>query len=203
MLRGANVVPSEAKAQVRLPLVILAIDRLNDLIGRAAAWLMLPVVFIGFAVVVLRYGFGFGLLWMQELYVWLHGLAFMLAGGYALARGAHVRVDILYRSAKPRARAWINILGVIFLLGVSMAVLFLVSYPQIARAWAIREASMNVDGIPFVYLLKTAIPVFCVLALLQGLSLFTKSLYVLLGHEAIIAEMDPDMHASAGEGDER
>ena len=57
---------------------VRTIDRLNDAVGRGVAWLTLAMVLITFAVVLLRYVFAIGWVWMQESYVWLHGIVFML-----------------------------------------------------------------------------------------------------------------------------
>ncbi|MEE8145283.1 MAG: C4-dicarboxylate ABC transporter permease, partial [Kiloniellales bacterium] len=56
---------------------VRSIDRLNDAIGRSVAWLTLAMVLIAFTVVVLRYVYAIGWVWMQESYVWLHGIVFM------------------------------------------------------------------------------------------------------------------------------
>ena len=81
------------------------VDRLNDAVGRGVAWLTLAMVLIAFAVVLLRYVFSVGWVWMQESYVWLHGIVFMLGAGYTLLHQGHVRVDIFYRDAAARRRA--------------------------------------------------------------------------------------------------
>ena len=146
------------------------IDRISTLIGRCAAWLVLAVVLLQFAVVVLRYVFGIGSIWLQESIVYAHALAFLLAAAWTLQVGAHVRVDIFYREAGARRRALVDLLGtLIFLLPVAVLILW-VSLPYAARSWAIFERSQETSGLPAVFLLKTAIPVFAVLLILQGVA---------------------------------
>jgi TRAP-type mannitol/chloroaromatic compound transport system permease small subunit len=144
------------------------IDRFSTLIGRAAAWLVLAVVLVQFAVVLLRYLFGFGSIWLQESIVYAHGFAFMLAAAWVLMTGGHVRVDVFYREAEPRTRALIDLLGTIFLLLPMAAVILWVSIPYAARSWSIFEGSQETSGLPLVFLLKTAIPVFAAMLILQG-----------------------------------
>ena len=72
------------------------VDNFNDTIGRGVAWLTLVMVLVTFSVVVFRYVFSLGWVWMQESYVWLHGIVFMLGAGYTLLHNGHVRVDIFY-----------------------------------------------------------------------------------------------------------
>ena len=72
-----------------------AVDRLNGAVGRWVSWLVLLMALVTFAVAILRYVFSFGFVWLQESYVWMHGIVFMVGAGYALMADAHVRVDIV------------------------------------------------------------------------------------------------------------
>ena len=56
---------------------IRAVDRVNEVVGRVVAWLTFGTVAVCFLVVVLRYVFSIGFVWMQELYVWQHAVVFM------------------------------------------------------------------------------------------------------------------------------
>ena len=89
--------------------------------GRAIAWLTVPMVVTTFVIVVLRYAFDLGWIWMQESVIWMHAVVFMLAGAYTLNWDAHVRVDIFYRGMSSRRKAWVNLLGIaLFLMPVSV-----------------------------------------------------------------------------------
>ncbi|MGC2113151.1 MAG: TRAP transporter small permease subunit, partial [Pseudolabrys sp.] len=70
------------------------IDRLNAAIGHAVAWLALAVVLLQFALVVARYLFGLGSVWLTETVIYAHATLFMLAAAWTLSAGGHVRVDI-------------------------------------------------------------------------------------------------------------
>jgi TRAP-type mannitol/chloroaromatic compound transport system permease small subunit len=160
------------------------IDRLNAAIGRGAAWLCLFVVIVQFAVVVLRYAFGFGSARLSESIIYAHAGLFMLASAWTLAAGGHVRVDVFYSEASPRVRALVDLCGSLLLLLPLMAVLawFAVSY--VSRSWAILESSRETSGLPVVFLLKTLIPVFALLMALQGVSQAIKAAAVLRGADA-------------------
>ena len=86
----------------KLARFVRGVDRLNDTIGRAVSWLTLAMVLTTVFVVVARYGFAWGRVWIQETYVWMHGCVFMLAAGYTLLHDGHVRVDVFYRPALQR-----------------------------------------------------------------------------------------------------
>jgi len=160
---------------------VRAIDRLNDIVGRGVAWLTLAMVLVTFVVVILRYVFAHGWVWMQESYVWMHGLIFMLGAGYTLLHNGHVRVDIFYGDASERSKAWIDLVGVFVILLPVCAVVWWSSFDYVSRAWAVREGSVEVSGIQAIYLLKTAILVFGTLLALQGISMAVRSLFVLTG----------------------
>lgn len=157
------------------------IDRLSIAIGKAVAWCVLAMVLVQFAVVLLRYVFGLGSIWMQESVLYLHGATFMLAAAYVLAVDAHVRVDIFHREAGPRARALVDLLGALLFLLPMCVVILVVSSPYVARAWSVLEGSRETSGIQGVYLLKTLILVFTVLMALQGVALVLRAMAALRG----------------------
>jgi TRAP-type mannitol/chloroaromatic compound transport system permease small subunit len=132
-------------------------------------------------VVIGRYVFGVGSILAQEAIVYMHAGLFMLAAAWTLSRNGHVRVDIFYREAPARARAWIDLAGSIVLLLPVAALLLWVSLPYVADAWAVLERSRETSGIPAVFLLKTLIPVFALQIGLQGLALAVRAADVLAG----------------------
>jgi TRAP-type mannitol/chloroaromatic compound transport system permease small subunit len=149
---------------------IPALDALSDGVGRAVAWLTLLMVAVTCLVVVLRYFFGTGRIWLQESITWMHAAVFLLGAAYALRTSDHVRVDVFYRRASSRARAWIDLLGVLLLLAPTCAFLLYASYDYVLASWQIRESSREAGGLRGLYLLKSLIPLAAVLLLLQGLS---------------------------------
>jgi TRAP-type mannitol/chloroaromatic compound transport system permease small subunit len=163
------------------PLTALAdrIDRLNTAVGRAVAWLALVVVLLQFALVVARYLFGLGSIWLTETVIYAHATLFLLAAAWTLRAGGHVRVDIFYAEAGPRTRARIDLIGAALLLLPFALVLVWLSVPYATRSWAILERSQESSGLPLVFLLKTLIPAFAVLMALQGIAQAIRTLSVL------------------------
>jgi TRAP-type mannitol/chloroaromatic compound transport system permease small subunit len=107
----------------------------------------------------------------------------LAASGYTFLREGHVRVDIFYRSASPRAKAIVDVLGAYLFLFPVTIILFAVSFPYVRQSWLFKEGSRESGGIPFVYGLKALILVFCILLFLQGLSLTIRNLRRLTGLE--------------------
>jgi TRAP-type mannitol/chloroaromatic compound transport system permease small subunit len=145
------------------------IDRLTSALGRAAAWLALVVVLLQFALVVARYLFGLGSVWLTETVIYAHAALFMLAAAWTLQVGGHVRVDIFYADASAHTKALIDLVGALFLLLPFMVVLIWLSMPYAARSWSILEHSQEASGLPVVFVLKTLIPLFALLMALQGI----------------------------------
>jgi TRAP-type mannitol/chloroaromatic compound transport system permease small subunit len=158
------------------------IDGINERIGRGVAWLTLAMVLITFVVVILRYVYAVGWVWLQESYVWLHGMVFMLGAGYTLLHNGHVRVDIFYRPNGPRYKAVIDLCGSLLLLLPLICVVFFVSYGYVFDSWLRLEESREAGGLPGLFILKSVILLFCMLMGLQGLSLAGRSFLVLSGH---------------------
>jgi TRAP-type mannitol/chloroaromatic compound transport system permease small subunit len=165
------------------------IDWLNSKIGRAAAWLCLAVVAIQFAVVVLRYLFGIGSIWLQESIVYSQAAMFLLAAAWTLKNDGHVRVDIFYASAGPRRKAMVDLCGALLLLIPFAVAILYFSWGYVARSWANFEGSREASGLPLVFVLKTIIPVFAVMLILQGIAQAIRAWSVLSGrspsHKAV------------------
>ena len=159
------------------------IDRINAAIGRSVAWLCLFVVLVQFAVVVLRYGFGIGSIWLTESIIYGHAALFMLAAAWTLREGGHVRVDVFYADASPRRKALVDLCGAVLLLLPFMLVLAWLSLPYVSRSWSILETSRETSGIPAVFLLKTLIPMFAVMMALQGVSQAIRAARVLAAED--------------------
>ncbi len=158
------------------------IDRLSIAIGKTVAWCTLAMVLIQFTIVMMRYVFGIGSIWMQETILYLHAVIFMLAAAYALAVNAHVRVDIFYRDAEPRTKALVDLLGAALFLLPMCAVILFISWPYVAQSWRILEGSRETSGIQGIFLLKSVILGFAVLMALQGLALILRALSALRGN---------------------
>lgn len=164
-------------AVLRSPVRVRQIlDSAAEHCGRLVAWLTLLMVLITFTVVVLRYGFSFGSIAMQESILYMHATVFLLGGAYALRRDAHVRVDVFYRIAPVRWKAGVNLLGTLFLLLPFTVFVFGVSWEYVAESWRWREGSRETGGIPAVYLLKTLIPLSALLLHLQAVAELLRSL---------------------------
>jgi TRAP-type mannitol/chloroaromatic compound transport system permease small subunit len=149
--------------------------------GRTISWLTFVMVAITFLVVVLRYLFNVGYIWMQESVTYMHAIVFMIGAAYTFKHDGHVRVDIIYRAVSQKARAWIDLLGTIFLLWPVCGFIFFISWQYVASSWSVLETSPEAGGIPAVFLLKSIIPLMAGLMMLQGLAHAAECLLVITG----------------------
>lgn len=147
------------------------IDRLVCWLGRTIAWLCLAMVLMTATVVMLRYFFDSGWIWMQESVTWMHGLVFMLAAAYTLSLDEHVRVDIFYSRLSPRHRVWIDTAGVILLLLPTCGWIFASAWDYVLTSWSVHESSAEAGGLPGLYLLKSVILITPMLLAIEGIAL--------------------------------
>jgi TRAP-type mannitol/chloroaromatic compound transport system permease small subunit len=147
-----------------------ALDTLAEWTGRAISWLTLTLALTGFVVVVLRYAFSSGFLWMQESLTWMHAIVFMIGAGYTLKHDEQVRVDVVYRGLSERARAIVDLAGTVLFLVPFCAYVVYESLPYVLSSWHVGERSREAGGLPALYLLKTVIPLMALLLAIQGLA---------------------------------
>ena len=159
------------------------LDRFSAILGKAAAWLTLFMVLVTFIVVVMRYVFDIGLIWLQESVVWMHAVVFMVGAAYTLQREEHVRVDIFYRQMNARQRAWVDLGGVLLFLLPLCVFLTWKAFDFVAVSWRLEEASRESGGLPYplIPLLKSILILMPVTLGLQGVSLLLRSVRTLRG----------------------
>lgn len=150
------------------------LDAINKGVASVVRWLVLLMVLVQFGIVVGRYVFGVNSIAVQESVLYMHATLFMLAAGYTLLVDKHVRVDVFYAKLGPQARRRIDIFGhVVFLIPTMLALIYW-SWPSVVNAWKILEGPISVGGIKAVFLMKSLIPAFCILVLLQSVALLVR-----------------------------
>jgi len=156
------------------------IDALNRAIGWLAMWLILAATLISAGNATVRRVLGTSSNAWLEVQWYLFAAVFMLGGGYAFLRNAHVRIDFISARLSARTRNWIDIAGiVIFVLPLCVMMIHL-GWPLFERAWTSGEMSSNAGGLVRwpVYLL---IPVGFALLALQSVSELIKRIAFLRG----------------------
>ena len=153
-------------------------NAINIIVGKTVSYLVLVMVGLVFSIVVMRYVFSTGRIWLQELVIWMHAAVFLLSAAYTLSEDSHVRVDVFFRRWGRESQNRINLIGsVLCLCPVSLFLVF-GSLDYVVSSWVLQEASKDAGGLvyPFIPLLKTMIP-------LCGAMLFFQALFI--SHRAI------------------
>ena len=150
------------------------LDSINKHVGGIIRWSALLMVLLQFSIVVLRYVFGVSFIFLNEGVLYLHSTLFMLGAGYTYLIDGHVRVDIFYAKFTSRGKAKIDLFGHLAFLFPALLVMLYWTWPTVQTSWAIWEGPISVGGIPASFLLKSLIPGFCILILLQGVSALIK-----------------------------
>ena len=163
--------------------VIARIEAISEWTGRAISWLTFLMVLVTFVIVVLRYVFDIGWIWMQESVTWMHALVLLLGAAYTLKHDEHVRVDVLYQSMLPERKAWVNLVGTLVLLIPTALFIFFSSWEFVAESWKVKEQSREAGGLPGVFLLKSVIPLMACLLLLQGIAELLRSILTVKGRD--------------------
>ena len=139
-------------------------------IGIGISWLTLLMVITMTLIVVLRYGFNLGWIWLQESVLYMHAFVVMLAMSYTLTCDKHVRVDIFYRNFSPAQQHKVNVFGHIFFLIPTCLFILFMSWQYVMQSWSIFESSQEAGGLPILYLLKSLLVVGPLLLIFQALA---------------------------------
>ncbi|MEY4979082.1 MAG: hypothetical protein RLZZ352_1352 [Pseudomonadota bacterium] len=157
------------------------IDTINELIGKLAMWMILATTLISAGNAIIRKLFGTSSNAWLEIQWYIFAAVFMLGGGYAFLRNAHVRIDFISSKFTDRVRNWVDIGGIIIFLIPLCYLMILEGWPLFTKAWLTGEMSSNAGGLVRwpVYVL---IPLGFILLMLQGLSELVKRAAFLAGH---------------------
>jgi TRAP-type mannitol/chloroaromatic compound transport system permease small subunit len=167
-----------------IDLIIAGIEAVTGFIGRTVAWLVVAMVVITFANVLLRYLYGISVVVMYEAVLYAFAIVLTSLAGWTLKADEHVRVDLFYGAMPPRGKAAVNLAGCVFFLFPLVWFIWSYGQPYVARAWAIREGSPELSGIPYLYVLKSFILVFAATLGLQAVAFLLRALRVLVTGEA-------------------
>ena len=152
------------------PAFLALTDRLHRITAGLCAVLLLVLLAAELLVVLLRYVFGVGFLELQGVVNYSFAILVILALPVALRLDKHVRVDVFRREQSARTARRIDMVGVLALLIPVFALTAYFVAPDILYSWSILEGSIETGGLPGYFLVKTALPVSCLLMMIQGIA---------------------------------
>lgn len=151
------------------------------LIGKAASWLWLVVVAIIIYAVVGRYAFGQGSVTLEEWQWHIAGAAWLMGLAYTLCTDDHVRVDVIHERLSLKAQAWVELFGILILLGPFLFFAIYEAIPYAASSFHQGETSTAPAGLSNRWVLKAILALAFVLLFIGALSRLTKVTALLFG----------------------
>jgi TRAP-type mannitol/chloroaromatic compound transport system permease small subunit len=147
-----HVVVEDLIHHTELPRTALtnALDTIIRWIGYSASWFCW-VFLVGIIVVnvAMRYILGEGRIYFEEAQTFVYALGFLIGLSFCVENDSHIRIDIFHDRFKPRTKAWIDFLGILFLLIPYVLVILIYSPPLIAYSLEVGETSASPGGLPF------------------------------------------------------
>lgn len=156
------------------------IDRINELIAKWVAWLILAAILVSAVNASVRKAFNMSSNAWLELQWYLFGAAFMLAAAYTLKQNEHIRIDIIYGMWSRRVQHWIDLIGHIFFLMPFALLMVFYFIPYVSLSFRSGEVSTNAGGL-ILWPAKSLLLIGFVLLALQGISEIIKKIAVMTG----------------------
>lgn len=161
------------------------IDKISELTGIFAAWIIIPLVFIVVYEVVLRHFFNAPTAWGYDTLWMLYSVQFLIGGAYTLLHNGHVRIDIVYNVLSSRGKLVFDtiVYAVVFLF-----IMILLTWAGVKfayEAWSTNETlSTGVWRFP-TGPIKTIIPLAFFLMSLQSLAEIIRNILALKGGKGL------------------
>lgn len=150
-------------------------DRFINFIGKTCSILMIALILIVFLEVVMRYFFNLPSNGRLEFQWHLFSIIFLLGMSYGLKENSHVRVDVFFEKFTDKEKAYVDFMGLFFLVLPVSIVIFYYSYDFVMASYLQGERSMDPGGLPYRFIIKAFVPISFLLLILQSLNLLLKN----------------------------
>jgi TRAP-type mannitol/chloroaromatic compound transport system permease small subunit len=136
-------------------------------IGQIASFIIFVMIASLSYAVFMRYVLNAPAIWPGELSSMLYAVYFLLGGSYALLKGQHVRVDVVYSRLPERGKALADVLTAsVFFLYVGVVFWLSIDF---ARSSIMRSETSSTLWAPYIWPVKLFLPIATFLMLLVGL----------------------------------
>ncbi|MET0069693.1 MAG: TRAP transporter small permease subunit [Candidatus Thiodiazotropha sp.] len=152
------------------------ISRINGMAGEFVAYWSVIAVFVYYYEVIARYVFNSPTNWAHESMFLMFGMQYLLAGGFVLREGAHVRVDVIYNQLSIRAKAVVDVFTSVFFF-IFMLTLLVTGWTFFHDSYEVNEVSISEWGIHY-WPIKLSLSLGALLLLLQGIAQLIKDIMV-------------------------
>ena len=166
-----------------------AVDGLNTQVGRLTMWLILATTLISAGNALVRKIFNVSSNGLLEIQWYLFAAVFMLGAGYGFLKNTHVRIDFISTKLSDRARNWVDVLGIAFVLIPFCLITIGLGWPFFMQALVSGEMSQNAGGL-IRWPIKFVLPFGFALLALQGISEIIKRFGALNGYVQVDARYE-------------
>jgi len=155
------------------------IDGFIRRLGQAIAWLNILLIINILIQVILRYAFGKGMVWLEELQWHFFGVCIMVGISYGMVTDSHIRLDIFQSKFTPKNKEVVEFLGNLFLVLPLVSILFVHGIDFVESAWRVSERSVSPLGLPFTWIIKSVVPISMLLLILASVSRMLRSVVLI------------------------
>lgn len=156
------------------------IDAGTRLLGQSVAWLIIVAAVISAGNAIVRKLFDISSNAWLEMQWWLFAAVFLLAAPWTLALNEHIRIDIVNERLPKWLRNTIEVVGHVFFLLPTAALVAYTSWYFFLASWEQNEQSSNYGGLPQ-WPVKFLIPLAFAILFLQGISELIKRIAIING----------------------
>jgi TRAP-type mannitol/chloroaromatic compound transport system permease small subunit len=151
--------PNPTNSVARLMLKIADIFEAIILkVSAVCCWSSALLIVVIILNVTMRYGFHNGLILFEEIQWHLYAIGIMFGLSYAEITNSQVRVDVVASMLKPKTVLKWEIFGAIIFVFPTIFVILFNSFDYVANSYLLGESSSSPLGMPFRWLIKSAIP---------------------------------------------
>lgn len=151
------------------------LDAIVEAIGAWTSWLWVVTVGVILYSVISRYAFSQGSVMLEEVQWHLAGATWLIGLSYTLVHDSHVRVDVLHERFSMRTKAWVELLGIAFLLLPFLVLAIMELLPYVMASFEQGEHSQAPNGLPWRWVLKSFLPISMGLLVIAAFSRLTRT----------------------------
>ena len=171
-------------------------DKIARGVGKAASWLILPLVFLimfdvitrkidyikeASAEITINYGFSVSFI-LQDLQWHVHGALLLLTFGFGYLLNAHVRVDIFREGLSRRKQVWVETLGILICAVPFLLLMIWFSWVMTSSSYIQGEGSESQVGLGWRWIIKSFLIWGFLVAIIAALATLFRCLAFLYGN---------------------
>jgi TRAP-type mannitol/chloroaromatic compound transport system permease small subunit len=160
--------------------IVRACDRMSEGSGKAASWLVWPLMLTITYEVICRYALNAPTVWAYDMAYMIGGSMMALGMGYVLQERGHVRVDVLYDLLPQRLRLLLDLtFTAVFFFPITVSFVYL-SWQYALLAWVRGERSGYGIWEPTLIPFRAVVLVAWTILFLAGIAWFIRTLVALV-----------------------